>query len=835
MHERNTDSKSADREWARKQIATFRSRLGDYEGFARVLKAVLEQVARKLAPQAIVQTRPKSIASFADKIYRKRAGHKDPVNQFTDLCGGRVIVHTPEEVKAISKFIEDHFIIDWDNSVDVSQRHKPTEFGYRSVHYIVSFKRRAFPNAWADVKVPRFLLDMKNPRAEIQVRTLLEHAWADISHDLVYKCGFKIPSGLERELAAVAALLENADSSFSRIVTALRTYASSYGVYMTPGRMRQQIELLEFVLGHDRENVQLASKLGQLAISLGDWELAVRVLGKHTRSGHTVVLRDLGRSLCKLHAQNPRGRDYRQGQRFLEKAASGAEPDRDAIAMLAGTWRRVDTEKARQLYLRAYEMDPTDCYALGNHLDAEIEARKDVSIVQLMTPVILASINRCRQQARVGINLPYAFYAMGKFYLYMERPYESLVAYAKALQLSSAPFMIESPLRSIEGLKPIRDTLAGYNWVHTLLLAGLAAKFPTDARRKALKELASTKPIEPPIVIVAGGCDPAFEQEMSSYRDLVIGAFRDYTGTVISGGTIEGISGFVGDLAEKYRGSIRTLSYLPKMIPSDATLDRRYDEIRRTEGSGFSPLEPLQNWVDIISAGIYPATVKVLGINGGSISAVEYRLALALGAKVGIVEDSGREAAKLWPDEDWGSAEGLAKLPKDPMTLRAFIGTGEPRWKEDERKAVAQAIHQEYRMNRMKREIEADTAMAPWGALREELVRSNLQQADHVFEKLGEIGCTLVKISGRKIKLLRFTGDEVEKMAEMEHGRWNAERLLDGWSWAPDRDPLKKTSPYLVAWADLPEDVREWDRATVRKIPEFLANIGYEVRRGRRR
>lgn len=68
-------------------------------------------------------------------------------------------------------------------------------------------------------------------------------------------------------------------------------------------------------------------------------------------------------------------------------------------------------------------------------------------------------------------------------------------------------------------------------------------------------------------------------------------------------------------------------------------------------------------------------------------------------------------------------------------------------------------------------------------------------------------------------------------MAEMEHARWNVERLLDGWKRGEKIDVLNKVSPHLVGWADLPEDVKEWDRKTVRKIPEYLAKVGLEVRR----
>lgn len=67
--------------------------------------------------------------------------------------------------------------------------------------------------------------------------------------------------------------------------------------------------------------------------------------------------------------------------------------------------------------------------------------------------------------------------------------------------------------------------------------------------------------------------------------------------------------------------------------------------------------------------------------------------------------------------------------------------------------------------------------------------------------------------------------------AEMEHARWTAERLLDGWTWGEERDLLKKTSPYLVPWSALADDVKEWDRESVRRIPESLAKVGLEVHR----
>jgi len=855
-------------EWTRRQVEEYKKRHKNYKLFAEVLEQVLKQVAKKRAPLAIVQTRPKSIGSFAEKCQRKKNKYKEPVNQFTDLCGGRVIVRTGDEVKAISEFIEKHFQIDEENSVDVSQRLKPTEFGYRSVHYIISFKPGVFPSSDVNAKVPPLLLDDKkfpNRRAEIQVRTILEHAWAEMAHDLAFKSSFQIPEKWEREFAGVAAMLEGTDKTFSRIQQGLRVYATSYGAYMTEEQMRDEINLLEIILEYDPKNVEVAGRIGKLAITLGDWQKAVEVLSRYVDSGNPSILRDLGIALCKMHKNKPNGRNYKKGQRYLEKACEPPNEDVDALASLAGTWKNIDEDRVRELYLQAFQLDPTDPYPLENYLDLEITLARDTSIVSLLTPVITSAIQRCAVQADVGVNLPWAFYMMGKFYLLLDKPYKSLEAYAKAVQLSPALFMIETALNSLERLEKVANELSGYEWARRLLLIGRAVTADKKAKeakeevektkeakdkaekvkeqkekakeaKKAIEKikklaLSQGKSLQGQVVIVVGGCDPSIEQQMKSYRQLVLEGFRDYRGVVISGGTMEGISGLVGDVGDEYREAIRTIGYLPKLIPADATVDKRYSEIRKTEGSGFSPLEPLQNWIDTIAAGLESSEVKVLGINGGMIAAIEYRIALALGATVGIVAESGREAAKLQQDEKWLSSIKLVYLPADKMTVRAFIGSGGLKLEADIRESLAKEIHEAYRLSKQDNLKSDDPAMKDWENLPDGFKESSAQQADHIFEKLREIGCTVQKVTGRKIKLITFTKDEVEPLAEIEHGRWNTERLLEGWTWGEKKDVARKISPYLVSWSELPEDVKEWDRNTVRKIPAFLTKVGLEIRR----
>jgi hypothetical protein len=139
------------------------------------------------------------------------------------------------------------------------------------------------------------------------------------------------------------------------------------------------------------------------------------------------------------------------------------------------------------------------------------------------------------------------------------------------------------------------------------------------------------------------------------------------------GGTTAGMNGLAGDVQEAYPGTIRSIGYIPELIPTYARVDNRYRELRKTDGHDFSILGPLQCWTDIVAAGIKPGQVKLVGIGGGAIAAVEYRLALALGARVAIVEGSHRSAARLLNDGEWNKSENLVRLPADAEALRSFL------------------------------------------------------------------------------------------------------------------------------------------------------------------
>lgn len=185
----------------------------------------------------------------------------------------------------------------------------------------------------------------------------------------------------------------------------------------------------------------------------------------------------------------------------------------------------------------------------------------------------------------------------------------------------------------------------------------------------------------------------------------------------------------VGSLSAE---GLDTIGYHPEYMKG-CVIDTRHTRHAETAGAkGFSPQEPLQMWTDILARGIPAGDVRLLGFGGRTISALEYQLALALGAEVGVLEDSGKAVEELLGDCFWPGTGKLLRLPPDPMSLKAFLAPRleMPPGKTDE---AARAVHEKYRADN-KHEL-VDPSMRPWEDLDEELRDSNRQQAAYAAEE----------------------------------------------------------------------------------------------------
>jgi ppGpp synthetase/RelA/SpoT-type nucleotidyltranferase len=155
----------------------------------------------------LIEARTKEAVSFREKISRASKSYTNPLEELTDLTGLRIITYYQDDAALIGEAIKSEFDVDFTNSVE----HSPAdaEFGYRSAHYVVRLNdSRAQLVEWAG---------LAGLKAEIQVRTVLQHAWAAISHKLQYKRENDVPTQLRRKLFRLSALFELADDEFTSL------------------------------------------------------------------------------------------------------------------------------------------------------------------------------------------------------------------------------------------------------------------------------------------------------------------------------------------------------------------------------------------------------------------------------------------------------------------------------------------------------------------------------------------------------------------------------------------------------------------------------------------
>jgi len=845
------------------QVAKYKIAEKYYIQFSKKLEKILKLASKKYAPLAIVQSRAKTVSSFAGKITRKWEGleTEDPVTEFTDLCGVRVIALTESHHNAICTFIEKNFKIDQKNSLNARDRLHTTEFGYLSCHYIVSFEPGAFPSNEVNINIPAKLFPVKGRpmKAEIQVRTILQHAFAEITHDLCYKSSFDVPVKWQREVARVAAALETTSNEMEMIVAGIQDYAANYGGTLSREETLHEIKKLKVILKHDKKNAELAGRIARLAITLENWQEALDILQEFVDKTIPAACRDYGIAMIK---QNQKKNDkkaletYNKGQAILAIAADLSNNDSDAMAAYASSWRRFDDvesiAKITKWYQNAYDANPTNTYALSNVIELEIIDRKNMSVVSLMKPAIATSIRHCLDQAEVGTNHPWAYYNAALFTMLLGQQNKGLGLLAKAAACSNAPFMLESACRSTERIRKALNknrkkkeadlkTLEGLGHIRLLLAVLAKAKYINESKKDHSYKIAQCSPLKPSdpnlllksqgaTIILAGACDEDSLEVVEKYKPLLMEAFANVSGSIISGGTTTGIPKLAGDIQRLYPDKIKTIGYLPRGTDADI-IDRRYSRIILTDANDFSALEPIRYWHDILDANIDPETVRLVGIAGGDISAFEYRLALAMGAKVIMIEEGGCEAQALLKDVHWNNSPNLIVLPEEVLTLHYLIKQPTEQLSECIRDGIAEAIHETYRDAQKYQLAANDDAMQPWHGLPPHIKASNMEQADDIGEKVSVIKCHLSKVKKRTPASTSFSEAEVNLLSRMEHGRWTAQQLLSGWRYAPVKDMTKKTHPCIQKWDDLPESEKKKDVDAITAIPTILADFAYEIQR----
>ena len=189
-------------------LITYDERKDKFESYALTLKSLLTTLIRneKISIHSL-ESRVKTKKSLEGKINKK--GKYKSIDDITEIVGIRIITHYADDVDKIAAIVEKEFTIDQENSIDKRTSIAPDKFGYLSLHYIVTLNSTRTNLKEYEV--------YKNIKAELQIRSILQHAWAEIEHDIGYKSATGLPNEIRRYFSRLAGLLEMADDEFIKI------------------------------------------------------------------------------------------------------------------------------------------------------------------------------------------------------------------------------------------------------------------------------------------------------------------------------------------------------------------------------------------------------------------------------------------------------------------------------------------------------------------------------------------------------------------------------------------------------------------------------------------
>lgn len=198
-------------------LSEYRERRPIYEEFSLTCEDLVRRLLRSANLRVhSVTSRTKDIEKLAEKISRPDIQYLK-LKDVTDLSGVRVVTYFADDVDKIGTLIEQEFKVFPDKSVDKRKVLSPDKFGYLSLHYVCTLSDKRV--ALTEYSTFRGYI------CEIQVRTILQHAWAEIEHDLGYKVPQGIPEAVRRRFSRLSGLLEMGDDEFKSIRDELETYA----------------------------------------------------------------------------------------------------------------------------------------------------------------------------------------------------------------------------------------------------------------------------------------------------------------------------------------------------------------------------------------------------------------------------------------------------------------------------------------------------------------------------------------------------------------------------------------------------------------------------------
>lgn len=205
-----------------------------------------------------ISVRVKDIESLVNKAFYRKKSYKDPYNDITDKVGLRIVVLLSDDIKNICDVIvsNPNWRFSEDRNFEDEREENPNIFTYQSVHYVLT---NLYEFRYKNVLIPSGIT------CEVQIRTLLQHSYSELTHDTIYKSKISTEPIIHRKIARSMALIEATDELFCDVTNQINIKAQIITSYM---------DLLTTyyidILKQKNLNTQINFKVDDLNISILD-------------------------------------------------------------------------------------------------------------------------------------------------------------------------------------------------------------------------------------------------------------------------------------------------------------------------------------------------------------------------------------------------------------------------------------------------------------------------------------------------------------------------------------------------------------------------------------
>lgn len=714
------------RAWHRRQLGIFIGLRPRLDAAAAQLRALLARIAEEAAPGASVEVRVKSLASVSEKMLRGSNPWRWPTPMaidrgLVDLVAGRIVPLTCRDRDGVCRLIErlasstsmaragaDRLEIDRSNFGDLESQRLHDRFGCTARHFVVRAHGRML------LGVPVDAVSDCGRWIEIQVVPAISNAWSEIVHDRGYKTDQTLPTALRRRVAEAKALVDLAERQLEASVVELDRYRRRHAgrLWATRGSgellsdydravlATEGVLVVELPQGDDslsRSRLEALELRGELAMSAGDWTVAIECFSQAV----------LHRPRLKVRLAEAYQHAGRTGEAVdLLDAALREDPTH-----LAAACARADLilehvplgdeqfDQAVYFLERPFLAAPDEPELLLAYCTARLLRDRDAVRLCTMQGALKAAIEECLRREELGSDVPECLLQHARLAVLAGSVFDAANMYCYASVRGTTLERLRQERRLLGLLRTRVDADAAEPRVGRIRAGLECAEALLELlswRREGRSRPAPSASLSPaslhggeprPVIMMVGACGSMDDAARAAVVDLLGTVFRGLRATIFSGGTTSGVSGIVGEIVagstdeSTGRRRLHAIGYLPEAATvsiSGDLIDDRYDlliHVPAIEPSlpAYSPLAPIRAWADLLEAGLAPEEVPVLGIGGGTVSGFEYRLALAMGARVGIVLGEGLAAADVVTDVRWSRCSNLCRLIPDGDTIRFFF------------------------------------------------------------------------------------------------------------------------------------------------------------------